>query len=178
MYNLFTRRWGQNNYWRSSSERTHWTILQNSVWSRGTGGISVEDDFWSSQEILSVEEAEELVQPFTMLEIKAALKDMDSNFVLGPDGLSIGFYKKMWPHIKGVIFEMFSKLHLEKFNMSRLNYDLITLIPKLKEANNIKQFRPICLLNVDYKWFTKVLTMRLTKYANKLISPTQTTFIP
>jgi hypothetical protein len=62
--------------------------------------------------------------------------------------------------------------------MSRLNYGLITLIPKLKEANNIKQFRPICLLNVDYKWFTKVLTMRLSKYAQKLISPAQTAFIP
>jgi hypothetical protein len=51
-------------------------------------------------------------------------------------------------------------------------------IPKLKEANNIKQYRPICLLNVDYKWFTKVLTMRLTPYAEKLISNTQTAFIP
>jgi mannosylglycoprotein endo-beta-mannosidase len=54
---------------------------------------------------------------------------------------------------------------------------MISLIPKLKEANNIKQFRPICLLNVDYKWFTKVLTMRLTPYAGKIISETQTAFI-
>jgi hypothetical protein len=55
---------------------------------------------------------------------------------------------------------------------------MISLIPKIKDANNIKQYRPICLLNVDYKWFTKVLTMRLTPYADKLISKTQTTFIP
>jgi hypothetical protein len=55
---------------------------------------------------------------------------------------------------------------------------MISLIPKLKEANNIKQFKPICLLNVDYKWFTKVLTMRLTPYAGKIISETQTAFIP
>jgi hypothetical protein len=53
-------------------------------------------------------------------------------------------------------FEMFTKLHSETLNMGRMNYGLLTLIPKLKETNNIKQFWPICLLNVDYKWFTKV----------------------
>jgi hypothetical protein len=55
---------------------------------------------------------------------------------------------------------------------------MISLIPKIKEANNIRQYKPICLLNVDYKWFTKVLTMRLTPFAGKLISETRTTFIP
>jgi hypothetical protein len=55
---------------------------------------------------------------------------------------------------------------------------MISLIPKLKEANNIKQFRPICVLNTDYKIFTKVLTRRLTPFADKLISKSQTTFIP
>jgi hypothetical protein len=61
---------------------------------------------------------------------------------------------------------------------SRLNYGMISLIPKTKEAKNIKQYRPICLLNVDYKWFTKTLTLRLTPQAKKLISETQSTFIP
>jgi hypothetical protein len=54
---------------------------------------------------------------------------------------------------------------------------MISLIPKLKEANNIKQFWPICVLNTDYKIFTKVLTRRLTPFADKLISKSQTTFI-
>lgn len=128
--------------------------------------------------MLSAEEACDLIQPFSMTEIESALKEMDSSSAPGPDGLPIGFYKRMWPQIKEVILEMFNLLHSEKLNMSRLNYGMITLIPKLKEANNIKQFRPIYLLNVDYKWFTKVLTIRLAKHANKLISPAQTAFIP
>jgi hypothetical protein len=76
------------------------------------------------------------------------------------------------------MLEIFQELFRGELNLNRLNYGMITLIPKLKEANNIKQYRPICLLNVDYKWFTKVLTMRLTPYAEKLISNTQTAFIP
>jgi hypothetical protein len=55
---------------------------------------------------------------------------------------------------------------------------MISLIPKLKDVRNIRQFRPICVLNVDYKWFTKTLTTRLTPYADKLISKNQTAFIP
>jgi hypothetical protein len=73
--------------------------------------------------------------------------------------------------------EMFEKFHKGELNLSRLNYGLISLIHKLKEANNIKQFRPIYLLGVDYKWFIKVLTKRLTGVVETVISRTQTTFL-
>jgi hypothetical protein len=43
-----------------------------------------------------------------------------------------------------------------------LNYGVITLIPKIVEASIIKQFRTICLLNVDFKIFTKVLANRMS----------------
>jgi hypothetical protein len=56
------------------------------------------------------------------------------------------FYKCFWDQIKGHVLEMFGKFHREELNISRLNYGLISLISKLKEANNIKQYRPICLL--------------------------------
>jgi hypothetical protein len=51
------------------------------------------------------------------------------------------------------------------------------LLPKQKEASHIKQYRPICLLNVSFKIFTKVMINRMTGIASKLISPSQTTFM-
>jgi hypothetical protein len=72
---------------------------------------------------------------------------------------------------------MFQDLYRGELNLSRLNFGLISLIPKIKEANTIKQYRPICLFNVDYKWFSKVFTMRLTPFTDKLISQNQTAFI-
>jgi hypothetical protein len=60
---------------------------------------------------------------------------------------------------------MLKDLHKEHLNLARLNFGVITLIPKVKGANNIKQFRPICLLKVIYKIITKVLTVRLTRVA-------------
>lgn len=55
---------------------------------------------------------------------------------------------------------------------------MITLVPKIKDAATIKQYRQICLLNVDYKGFTKVLTERLTPVVKGAIGPNQTGFIP
>jgi hypothetical protein len=113
-----------------------------------------------------------------MKEIEGALKDMEVNSAPGPDGLPVGFYREFWPELKPFVLEMFNDFFRGDLNISRLNYDMISLIPKTKDANCIKQYKPICLLNVDYKWFTKTLTLRLTPLSSKLISETQTTFVP
>jgi hypothetical protein len=52
-----------------------------------------------------------------------------------------------------------------------------SLLPKQKEASHNKQYRPICLLNVSLKIFTKVTVNRMTGIAMKLISPSQTAFM-
>uniref|UniRef100_A0A453GTK3 Reverse transcriptase domain-containing protein n=1 Tax=Aegilops tauschii subsp. strangulata TaxID=200361 RepID=A0A453GTK3_AEGTS len=41
-----------------------------------------------------------------------------------------------------------------------------------------EQFRPICLLNVSFKIFTKVGTNRLTQIAHSVVQPSQTAFMP
>jgi hypothetical protein len=73
---------------------------------------------------------------------------------------------------------MLDKLHAGQLELWRLNYGVIILLPKVKPAISIKQFRPICLLNVIYKIITKTLTLRLTAVIDKVISPFQTAFIP
>jgi hypothetical protein len=101
-----------------------------------------------------------------------------ANSAPGPDGLPMEIYKCFWEQVKVRVMEVFEKFYRGEVNLGRLNYGLISFIPKMKEANNIMQFRPICLLGVDYKWFTKVLIGRLTKVAKSVISKTQTTFLP
>ena len=57
---------------------------------------------------------------------------------------------------------MANDFYLGNLDISMPNYGVITLIPKLKEANNVRQFRSICLLNVSFKIFSKLLMDRLT----------------
>jgi hypothetical protein len=59
----------------------------------------------------------------------------------------------------------------------RLNYGIITLLPKNSDANQISQYRPICLLRCIYKLLTKVLTSRVEPFLDKIISINQNAFM-
>jgi hypothetical protein len=60
----------------------------------------------------------------------------------------------------------------------KLNFGVIMLLPMKEDASRIEQFRPICLLNVSFNFFTKVGTNRAKVIAHKVIKPTQSAFIP
>jgi hypothetical protein len=72
---------------------------------------------------------------------------------------------------------LFKDFYEDKLPLFILNFETITLLLKQKEATHIKQFCPICLLNVSFKIFTKVMVNRMNGIASKLISPSQTAFI-
>jgi hypothetical protein len=55
---------------------------------------------------------------------------------------------------------------------------VITLLPKKENRVQIQQYRPICLLNVSFKIFTKIATNRISELAHKVIFPTQTASVP
>ena len=56
---------------------------------------------------------------------------------------------------------------------------VITLLPKEgKDPLFVKNYRPISLLNVDYKLIAKVMSNRLKKIINSLINPDQQGFLP
>jgi len=73
---------------------------------------------------------------------------------------------------------MLDRLYDGQLELCRLNYGVIILLPKVKPATSVKQFRPICLLNVIYKIITKTLTVRLSSVVGRVVSIFQTTFIP
>ena len=102
---------------------------------------------------------------------------MEHNKAPGPDGFSAEFYQQFWDVIKGDLMCMFHDLHKGDIPLFSLNFGVITLLPKINDATRIQQFRPICLLNVSFKIFTKVATLRINSVADHIISPTQTAFM-
>ena len=72
---------------------------------------------------------------------------------------------------------MFQDLHSGHLELLRLNFGEIILLPKVNGAERIQQYRPICLLNVSFKIFTKTATIRLNSVADHVVRPTQTTFM-
>ncbi|KAG8052989.1 hypothetical protein GUJ93_ZPchr0001g29667 [Zizania palustris] len=103
---------------------------------------------------------------------------MKSNTAPGPDGFYVNFFRTFWGYFRLQFKEMLDDLHKNDLNLGRINYGEIVLLPKIKDACSIKQFIPICLLNVCYKIITRVLTLRLTKVTEKVIDSCQAAFIP
>ena len=73
------------------------------------------------------------------------------------------------------LLELFGCLHAGQLELFRLNFGEIVLLPKISEAERIH--RPICLLNVSFKIFTKVATIRLNSVADHVVKPTQNAFM-
>ena len=127
---------------------------------------------------ISQEENEILTQNFSEKEVFEAIQQMEHNKALGPDGFPAEFYQKNWEIIKTDLMDMFVQLRAGNMPLFKINYGIITLLPKKEDASKIEQYRPICLLNVSFKIFTKVGTNRVTSIVSRVVCPTQTAFIP
>jgi hypothetical protein len=123
--------------------------------------INIDDNFFDDEEKMTVEENEGLEAIFTKEEVKIAVFGSYSDGAPSPDGLSFLFYQKFWGLVKDDMMAMFANLYGDKLDVYRLNFALITIIPKEKDDGSMNKFRPISLLNCSYKIFTKVLTNRM-----------------
>jgi hypothetical protein len=61
--------------------------------------------------------------------------------------------------------------------VSRLNYAVIILVPKEEDARTLKKYRPISLINRNFKIFSKVLNNRIEVLYGRLLAPNQTAFV-
>lgn len=73
-----------------------------------------------------------------------------------PDGISFILYQSFRDIIKNDLLLMFNAWHEDQLDIFRLNFAMITLIPKENDTRIMKKFRPISLLNCSFKIFTKV----------------------
>jgi len=115
------------------------------------GELGIGRDFWSSSELVSMEENEILCAPFSEVEIKYGIFSCYADGAPGPDGFPFLFYQKFWDWVKDDIVRMFHDFCKGELSLSRLNFAMLTLIPKVDNANNMKFFRSICLINCSLK---------------------------
>jgi hypothetical protein len=156
----------------------HGTSYYKSLFGIGEGdAIDIDPSLWPQEGKVNVQKNYDLTKPFSEEEIKYALFQMDKNKAAGPDGLPVEFFQVCWTIIKSDMLELFEDFYLGNLDIKRINYGIITLLPKTKEASMIQQFRPICLLNCLYKWFTKCLTLRVEPIVGRIVHKTQNAFL-
>jgi hypothetical protein len=91
--------------------------------------------------------------------------------------LSFIFYHKFWDVVKGDILNLFGDFYVGKLDLFRLNFALLTLIPKVEDDTEMKFFRHISLLNCSFKFFSKLVTLRLERASQILVAKERGVFI-
>ena len=124
---------------------------------------------------LSEEQKNYCDKDITENEILNAIKDLKNGKTPGSDGLPIEFYKFFWINIKDLLVNSI----LYAFENGELSIEqkrgIITLLPK-KSKNRLflKNWRPISLLNTDYKIIAKILAKRMQSVLPFIINHDQT----
>ena len=140
-------------------------------------GFALAPGFWAPLDRISHADNELLLIPPSEEEIFDTIRTANSNAASGPDGFSIPFFRQFWPQLKGLISAVIQGYWLGSVDISRLNYAVLSLIPKVKGADMISQFRPIALINNFAKMPAKGMATRLSPIAHRTISPFQSAFI-
>jgi hypothetical protein len=91
---------------------------------------------------ISAEDNEKLTVVFTENEVKNAVFQMKHNKAPSPDDFPVEFYQIFWEIIKGDLMTLFKVFHEGKLPLFNLNFGIITLLPKQKEATQITSFQP------------------------------------
>ena len=129
------------------------------------------DPFFQDLTKLSNEDREQYPDHLSENECFQALKDMKNNKSPGSDGLTTEFYKLFWTDIKKYLISSinysFDTGHLTELQTQ----GLISLLPKKdKDILSINNWRPVSLLNVDYKIASKSIANRIKPFLQTLIN--------
>ena len=73
-----------------------------------------------------------LMTPLSSKEIDAVVDSSNSNSAPGPDGFLVTFFKKFLSVLKSLVHVVIQGFCLGSVDISRLNYAILSLIPKSK----------------------------------------------
>lgn len=118
-----------------------------------------------------------LNREITEEELFSTLKEMPKNKTPGEDGLPAEFYIVFWVDIKSLLLKSY-RFSFEKESLSLTQKrGVLSLLPKKSDPLQLKNWRPISLLNLDYKLIAKLLAARIKICLPYLIHDDQSGFL-
>ena len=111
--------------------------------------------------------------PLTLPELTAALRQLNNNKSPGLDGLPAEFYTTFWPLLQHDFHDISSLVFSQGSLTPSQSHAVITLLPKSGDLRLLSNWRPISLLNVDYKLMAKAVANRLSTVLPSIIKDDQ-----
>ncbi|XP_053571227.1 uncharacterized protein LOC128661084 [Bombina bombina] len=143
--------------------------------------LSSKQQFWQGVTLpqIETEDLRRLNKPISVEEVVNAIKRLKLGKAPGPDSLPAEFYKLLLEQIPTILVNLFNEYFIGSKSQSPLfAASNIVLIPKKgKDLELPLSYRPISLLNQDYKILTYILASRLKVPLGYMVHPDQTGFM-
>ena len=140
--------------------------------------VSINSILGENENKLSDKDSKELEGEILYSELGFALKNMKNNKSPGLDGFTVEFFKFFWTDIGHFILQSLNYGYRNGSLSITQKQGVITCIPKQNKSRiNLKNWRPISLLNVIYKLASAVISNRLKKVLDNIINENQKGFI-
>ena len=128
---------------------------------------------------LSIVDREWCERKITVEEIETALKSLNKGKSPGKDGLTTEFFQQFQVCLIPMLCKIIENVERGGSLPENFKQGIITIVYKNKGGReNLKNYRPISLLNTDYKILTKILANRLKSIIDTVIGKSQTYSIP
>uniref|UniRef100_A0A8C5Q0C8 Reverse transcriptase domain-containing protein n=1 Tax=Leptobrachium leishanense TaxID=445787 RepID=A0A8C5Q0C8_9ANUR len=148
----------------------------------GSGPTQAEIDAYLADKVvrsISPSRSSFLNDPITELEIQATLKGLQHGKSPGPDGLPAEYYKTFSSALVPRLQSLFAAVRDGEFFHNHTLAATISVICKPgKDRAEVRNYRPISLLNTDVKILAKILSARLAPLLPSLVHPDQVGFVP
>lgn len=113
-------------------------------------------------------------------ELLAALQACAPGKVPGADGLTYEFYRAFWPVVGAPLAAVFSAAFAQEGGRLPDSMLLGVVVLVYKGAgprSDVACYRPLTMLNADYKLLAKAMARRFSPALSQVIDPTQTAFL-
>ena len=148
------------------------------LYSKGKKNDENKKKFFDNIRKLNKESSESCEGKVTNEECYKILKEMKFNKSPGNDGFTVEFCVTFWPQLGEMLVETLNETYEKRELSNSQKQGVITLLEKEgKNTLYVKNYRPISLLNVDYKILSKVLASRIKKILGEIIHNDQVGYI-
>ena len=110
----------------------------------------------------------------TIADLKTALSEMETDKSPGPNGLTVRFFRTFFNFLAPILFLLIKNIFITETIPSKIQLAYMTLLLKdVKASEEPRNYRPISLLNVEFKLITKALVNKIKPHMSSMVHENQ-----